>query len=124
MDQAADDRSLERKAYLVCLSGGTLLWLLTAALTGRSEAWDSPYYWSLAYPLSILLAGVVAYHAPRRAWRWGLAVMLVQALVMVLTSGGAFGLLPLGLLLFGVLSLPAMALAVLVARWRTGWARG
>lgn len=124
MNDASHDRSLDRKAYLVCLGGGAVLWLLTTLLTGRSEAWDSPYYWSLVYPMSILLAGIVAYHAPRRAWRWGLAVMLVQALVMVVTSGGSFGLLPLGLLLFGVLSLPAMALAVLVAMVRTRWGKG
>ncbi|WP_196799751.1 hypothetical protein [Thioalkalivibrio sulfidiphilus] len=60
MDQVAEDRSLERKAYWICLIGGGMLWLLTALLSGRSEAWDSPYYWSLAYPMSILLAGIVA----------------------------------------------------------------
>ncbi|MFW5453269.1 hypothetical protein [Thioalkalivibrio sulfidiphilus] len=124
MNQTKEAAMQDKAAYLVVLIGGGMLWLLTALLTGRSEAWDSPYYWSLAYPMSILLAGIVAYRAPRRAWRWGLAVMLVQALVMVVTSGGSFGLLPLGLLLFGVLSLPAMALAVLVALWRNRVGKG
>ena len=37
--------------------------------------------------------------------------MLVQAPVMLLTSGGSMGLLPLGLALFAVLALPAIAVA-------------
>lgn len=115
---------LERKAYAICLIGGAMLWLVTALLTGRGEAWDSSWYWSLTYPMSIVLAGFVAYWASRRAWRWGLAVMLVQALVMVVTSDSSFGLLPLGLLLFGILSLPAMALAMLIAMGRRRWGKG
>jgi uncharacterized membrane protein YfcA len=35
--------------------------------------------------------------------------MLVQPIVMTLTSGSSFGLLPLGLILFAILALPAMA---------------
>lgn len=47
----------------------------------------------------------------------GLAVMLTQAVVLVLTAGG-FGLLPLGLILFAVLALPAIAVARVAARLR------
>jgi hypothetical protein len=105
-------------AYGVALAGGAALWLATTWLTGRREAWDDPLYWTAAYPLAIVLAGVLGYWAPERPWRWGLAVMLVQAVVMVATSGSDFSLLPLGMILFGVLALPAIGLAKLAAMLR------
>ena len=110
----------DRQAYAIALIGGAALWLLTSLITGRSEAWDAPMYWSVTYPLALLLAGVLGYRAPRRAWRWGLAVMLVQAPVMLLTSGSSLNLLPLGLAMFAVLALPAIAAATFAARLR-GW---
>ena len=84
---------------------------MLALISGRAEAWDAPMYWTVTYPLAILLAGVLGYRAPRRAWRWSLAVMLVQAPVLLLTSGGSMSLLPVGLALFSILSLPAIAAA-------------
>lgn len=104
-------------AYAIALVGGALLWIVTSAATGRNEAWDAQSYWTLAYPLSIALAGALAWYAPDRPWRWALAVMVSQALVLAATAGG-FGLLPLGLLLFAVLALPGIAVANAVARMR------
>jgi uncharacterized membrane protein YeiB len=104
------------------------------ALSGRREAWDSPLYWSVAYPLCVALAALLAYVAPERPgrWaftvlvqpaRWALTVMLVQPVVMVFTSGGDFGLLPLGLILFSVLAVPVWLGAVAGASLRRAVAR-
>lgn len=111
------NRSVHR-LYYVALGGGALLWLGTALLSGRREAWDSPLYWSITYPLCLLLAGVLSYSEPVRPWRWALAVMLVQPVVMLLTSGGSFSLLPLGLFLFAILALPPIAVARAVGKRR------
>lgn len=107
------------RLYYFALGGGALLWLGTALVSGRSEAWDSPLYWSVAYPLCLLLAGVLAYFEPVRPWRWALAVMLVQPFVMLLTSGSSLSLLPLGLFLFAILALPPIAVAQAVAKRRS-----
>lgn len=101
--------------YALAMIAGVLLWLVTSMVSGRGEAWDSSLYWSLAYPLAILFSGLLGYRAPRRPWRWALAVMLVQPVVMVLTSPASASMLPLGLVLFLVLSLPAIAAALLGA---------
>jgi hypothetical protein len=103
---------------LIAAGGGALLWLATMAISGRNEAWDSPLYWSVAYPACIALAGFLAYLEPVRPWRWAFAVMLVQPVVMAFTSGSSFGLLPLGLVLFGILALPPLLAARL-----GGWLR-
>jgi hypothetical protein len=97
--------------YYVAAAGGALLWLVTMAISGRNEAWDSPLYWSVAYPLCLLLAGVMGYVEPVRPWRFALAVMLVQPVVMVFTAGGGLSLLPLGVIMFGILALPAIIVA-------------
>jgi hypothetical protein len=118
METAATSRP-----YVIALAGGALLWLGTMALSGRNEAWDSPIYWTIAYPLCIALSGFLAYREPVRPWRWALATMLVQPVVMAFTSGGSFGLLPLGLILFAILALPAMLAARIAARLRLRQAR-
>ena len=105
----------EGRWYVIAATGGAVLWLGTMAISGRAEAWDSSLYWQCAYPLSLALAGVLGYFVPARPWRWGLAVILVQPVVMAFTSGSSFGLLPLGLLMFGVLALPAIFVASLGA---------
>ena len=110
----------DRIAYAVTVAGGALLWIATAKLAGRTEAWDAPTYWTITYPLAIALAGAVGFLAPRRAWRWGLAVFLAQAVALAVAAS-SFGLMPLGMILFGVLSMPAVAAATVAARlspWR------
>ena len=64
--------------------------------------------------LAIALAGLLGYAFPVRPWRWAAVVMLMQVVVMLFGSSG-FGLLPAGLLLLTVLTLPAIALAQLAA---------
>jgi len=106
------------RLYYVALAIGGVLWLLTMAVSGRGEAWDSPLYWMITYPLCILLSGYLAYVEPVRPWRWALAMMLIQPVLMVFTSGSSFGLLPLGLMLFAILALPPVLAARVGARMR------
>lgn len=104
---------------LVAGVGGAGIWWATTALSGRREAWDAPVYWFIAYPLTMALAGVLGYRYPVRAWRWGVAVMLGQTAALVVSTR-SLGLLPLGLILFGILALPPAAVATAAARWRPG----
>ncbi|MGE0703223.1 MAG: hypothetical protein AB7F99_09720 [Vicinamibacterales bacterium] len=102
-----------RTSYVAAAVAGALLWGATAALSGRREAWDAAQYWTLVYPASVLVAAALGFLVPHRgAWRLGFAVMLGQALALVVTSG-SFGLLPPGIILFAVLAiLPAGAAAI------------
>lgn len=102
-------------AYGTAILGGSLLWLLGMLLGGRSEAWDSPVYWTVCYPAAFLLAVAISWQIPERAWRWGLAIMLAQAVVLAATAGD-FSLLPLGLILFAILALPLIGAANVTAR--------
>lgn len=106
-----------RTAWTVALLGGAVLWLAAAGISGKREAWDASLYWTVAWPLSIALAGGLGHFVPERPWRWGLAVMLPQALLLMM-SGAGIGLLPLGLLVFSILALPAIGAAALMAHLR------
>ena len=112
-----NDRAV-KIAYMLALIGGAVLWQATATISDKSEAWDDSVYWSVTYPLSILLAGWLGYQFPEKPWRWGCATMFGQAGVMMLFNSG-FGLLPLGLILFGLLALPAAVFAQIIARIRS-----
>lgn len=104
-------------AYMLAIIGGAVLWQATAIISGKTEAWDDPSYWTVTYPLSIILAGWLGYHYPEKPWRWAFSVMYAQAGLMIL-SNSDYSLLPLGLILFGLLALPAAGLAQITARLR------
>ncbi|MEX0961098.1 MAG: hypothetical protein WDZ63_17610 [Burkholderiales bacterium] len=107
----------DKYAWSIAIAGGAVLWLAATVFGGRGEAWDSPLYWSVAYPLSLALSAGLGYQFPRKPWRWPLAVMFSQAVVLAALAA-SFGLLPLGLILFGILALPGVVLANFAAKLR------
>ena len=66
-------------------------------------------------PLIGLTAAIVSFFAPSRFWRWAMFPFGAQALVAILQNPTG-NLLPLGLIMFAILSLPCIA-----AAWVGGW---
>lgn len=93
---------------------GLVLWTATAMLGKRIEPWDSPAYWTLAYPAAVVLCGLLGFVFPERPWRWALTLMSMQLFVM-LAGGSGFSLLPMGVIVMAVLALPGIGLAYLCA---------
>jgi len=106
-------------AYAIAFVTSTVLWAATSALSKKVEPWDSRGYWTFAYPVAIVLSGVLGYLVPHRPWRWALVVMSTQFIVMLI-GGAGLGLLPLGLVVLAILSLPAVVAAQIAARIRLG----
>ncbi len=79
--------------HVLSALSGAALWLATSAVSGRREAWDASIYWTVAYPVGIALAAIMGYCVPERAWRWGLTLMLAQAVTLAVSTG-EFGLFP------------------------------
>lgn len=111
------DESRTFLAYLAAAVAGIALWTTTAILGGRAEPWDTGIYWTGAYPLAILISAVLGFAFPERTWRWALTLMVSQMGVMIM-AGSGLGLLPLGVILILILSLPAVLAAGLA-----GWLR-
>lgn len=114
----AAPKAADRLPAILAFAAGVALWLLASLASDRREAWDGPAYWSLVYPLALLIAAGLAARFPTKPWRWALLLFAGQFIGMLARNGELGGLWPLGLLLFAVLALPAVVLAQLVARWR------
>lgn len=89
---------------------GAGIWLVISLLTGKQEAWDSSYYFLYGLPLMAVVTGALGFVCPVRPWRWGGMIMVSQALIAILQNPMA-NLLPLGLVVFAVLSLPLILTA-------------
>ena len=96
--------------YLLAVVGGAAIWIFVAAVSGKREAWDSGLYFSMGWPAACLISFVLGFIEPARPWRWGIAPFVGQLAWMVLAQGGG-NLLPLGVVMFGVLSIPAIMTA-------------
>lgn len=109
----------DRLGWILSFGTGTVLWAVMTAVAGQREPWDSGLYWSAAYPLALLAAGVLGALFPRRPWRWAVALIFAQLPVMLL-GGSGLGLLPLGFIALAALALPPMVAARLGA-WLRRW---
>jgi len=100
----------EHWLLVIALVGGAAIWIAIAAVSGRREAWDSGIYFSLGMPLACLLSFILGIVEPVRSWRWGVTPFAGQFLALLLTQGVG-NLLPLGVLVFAVLAIPAVVAA-------------
>jgi hypothetical protein len=101
---------------LLAAGSGALLWLVATLVTGRREAWDASSYWTLFYPLALVVSAWLGYRFPIRSWRWPLILFAAQFVTMCVLAREVGSLWPLGLLLFGVLALPGVAISRIAAR--------
>ena len=95
----------------------TLYWLAVNAISGTVEPWDAPSYWTIAYPIALAIAALAGFLSRLPAWLVRGLVIFAQLPVM-LAGSGIGPLIALGLLLLGLLAIPAIAAAWLGARLR------
>jgi len=95
-------------ASAVTLKVGVVFWVLVAWRTPGGEPWDAPAFWTVVYPIALVIAAVLGACFPRKAWLWGLLLMALQ---VVAVTSGVGPLLLAGLVYALVLSVPAMAIA-------------
>jgi hypothetical protein len=96
--------------YLLAAVCGAVIWMLIAQASGRREAWDSGLYFSVGIPAVCLVSMACAFFEPNRSWRWGILPIVGQFIWMLLSQGPG-NLLPLGVIVFGVLSVPSIIAA-------------
>jgi len=96
--------------HIAAVSGGALTWILVSLASGSREAWDSSLYYAVGIPAVCALSLVLGYLAPNRSWRWGVEPCIGQFAWMLLSQGPG-NLLPLGVIMFGVLSVPSVLAA-------------
>lgn len=102
---------------VIAAAAGMFLWLATAILTGRREAWDAPAYWGVAYPAALIVSAWLGRAYPERPWRWVLVLFESQFVAMCLRNGELGSLWPLGMVMFAVIALPGVLAANIAARF-------
>jgi hypothetical protein len=106
--------------YAVALAVGICVWLAVAHTTGKREAWDSEVYFSFGMPIVCAISLLLGAAQPRRSWRWGATPLAGQFATMLVTQGVG-NLLPLGVIVFAILSIPSILTARLGAYARKRW---
>ena len=93
--------------YVTSILVGISFWLILTKISGTSEAWDDSVYFSVGIPLLALINLIFGVIEPTKPWRWGLISTLSQAIPLFIANPIG-GLLPLGLILFVILSVPSI----------------
>ena len=106
--------------YVAAFVVGVIVWITVSNATGKREAWDSDAYFSLGMPAVCAASFVLGMIQPLRPWRWGVTPLIGQFLTMLVTQGVG-NLLPLGIIVFGALSLPSILTARAGAFVRGKW---
>lgn len=100
----------EHWLLLVAVALGAAIWIGISTISGRREAWDSGAYFAIGMPLACLLSFTLGIVEPMRSWRWGIAPFAGQFLSLLIIEGVG-NLLPLGVIVFAMLSVPAVIAA-------------
>lgn len=101
--------------YALAAGGGFAVCLAIAQATGRREAWDAGEYFSIGIPLMCVIVFALAWHWPRHAWRWTLAMAAGQATALAL-GGNSLSLWPLAIIAMTVVSLPQFVTGLIAER--------
>jgi len=96
--------------YGLAVVTGIVVWVVVSTVSGRREAWDSEWYFLIGIPVVCGVSAALGFVEASRPWRWGIAPLIGQFSWMLLTQGPG-NLSPLGLVVFGVLSVPSIMTA-------------
>lgn len=94
---------------LAALPLGVAYWFAVAWLGGVREPWDAAGYWTIAYPLSLVVAAILGATSRRRAWTAGALFVLAQA--VPLASSGFGPLWAIGAMFLALLTAAGAAAA-------------
>ena len=104
-------------AFILLISSG-LYWQYICYVSAVGEPWDADAYWTIWYPVSLVLSALAGFLLRSR---WGLAGIIVTGaqLPVMWMNNGTGPLLMVGLIMLCGLSIPAGLVAMLVDRWAT-----
>lgn len=96
--------------YFASAAFGAAVWIAITQASGRREAWDSELYFIVGVPAMCIVAFLFALRRPKEWLLWGILPLAGQ-FFWLLISQGVGNLLPLGVIAFGVMSVPSVVAA-------------
>lgn len=97
--------------HFIAIIIGIGFWTIISLISGEIEAWDSPLYFSIGFPIFLFLNFLLGIIKPKNPWRWGLLSSLSQIIPLGIMATGTANMWPLGLILMSVFSIPAILAA-------------
>jgi len=101
------------------LSAGIAYWYSVSLVVGVIEPWDADGFWRLWYPVALFLSAAAGFVFGKRSWLAGLLIVFAQTPVLGRNCGvgGSCGQMwAAGLVMLGLLALPAAAVSALAGR--------
>jgi hypothetical protein len=98
---------------------GVALEVVVSLVSGRREAWDSGFYWTVGFPFTLLASVAMGWMSERRDWVATILIVPAQVATMMVRSLEIGGLFPITVALSAILSAPFVAAAWLGSLMRS-----
>lgn len=100
-------------AFVISIFVGVLVWFGIRVFINVSDPQSTTLYWYAGYPFFLLTSFVLGYCYSVKAWKWPLCVILSQLIIGIGVSGGQLNLLPIGIIVHIVISIPCFVVCYL-----------
>jgi len=104
-------RMKARTALMIVVILGVALELVVSGISATAEAWDASSYWSVGYPVAVILCGALGYSSPTHWQNHGPLLLGAQWLTM------ALGKAPGPHMIVGLAFAAALSVPCVVAGW-------
>ena len=114
------------KGYMkgaIALGLGATVWTVFKSIAHSQDPTELLSYWQIGYPISILLSGAMGIFFSDRPWRWGVHIIWVQFVMGLITTKSDLNLLPPGILLYMLLTVPCIVSGYIGAWVSRVWGR-
>jgi hypothetical protein len=66
---------------------GLIVWIAIGKMSNEVEAWDSIQYYKIGLPIIFGASATAGFIEPKRPWRWGIFVFVLQPVALLIQSG-------------------------------------
>lgn len=115
--------SKEYAKNALALGLGAVVWTVFKVIAHSQDPTELLSYWQIGYPISILLSGIMGMFFPDRPWRWSVYIIFVQFVMEMITTKGDWNLLPPGIVLYALLTVPCIISGYIGAWVSRAWIR-
>jgi len=97
--------------FVISIAVGTFVYYFFSFYTNNTDPQSTKIYWQIGYPVLILASFITSYYFSVKIWRWPLLLIFSQAVIGIATSKGGGNLIPIGIIVHIVISIPCIIAA-------------
>jgi len=97
--------------FAISIGVGTFVWYFFRFNTNHADPQSIKIYWRIGYPILIMASFIISYYFSVKVWRWPLLLIFSQTIIGIVESKGGGNLLPIGIIIHLVISIPCIVAA-------------